>query len=96
MSTERVDIPNTCWKCGFRDKNFYSINDAVEEVLSLIWDKREKIKTYVDKQGHHSSVSVSVKIYEDRPVYDLSSETIYRLAELGCSVDLDLFDYSSD
>lgn len=91
----RKDIPNTCWSLGRGEQQNYSVSEAVDEVLDLIWPKRAEIKKFVMNDSFDVGIDCSVTIWEDRPVYDLSAKVIKRLADLGCEFGLDIYDYSS-
>ena len=91
----RKDIPNTCWSLGIGKQRNYSVSEAVDEVLDLIWPKRAEIKKFVMNDSVNVGIDCSVTIWEDRPVYDLSAKVIKRLADLGCEFGLDIYDYSS-
>jgi len=92
----RKDIPNVSWSLGCRDERIYSISDAVDGVLDLLWPVKEQIKLVSKKPDYYVGITCSVTIYEDSPVYDLSANTISRLSELGCEFSLDIFDYASE
>ena len=91
----RKDIPNTCWSLGREKQQNYSVSEAVDEVLDLIWPKRAEIKKFVMHDSFDVGIDCSVTIWDDRPVYDLSAKVIKRLADLGCEFGLDIYDYSS-
>lgn len=91
----RKDIPNTCWTLGRGKQKKYSVSEAVDEVLDLIWPKRAEIKKFVMNDSFNVGIDCSVTIWEDRPVYDLSEKVIKRMADLGCEFGLDIYDYSS-
>ena len=87
-------LPNICWSVGFTKRPLYSVSEAVDEVLDVIWSKRESIKQFSISEEFQVSIVCNVTIEDDRPVYDLSLKTIQCLAELGCDFCLDIFDYS--
>ena len=91
----RKDIPNICWSLGRGEQRNYSVSEAVDEVLDLIWPKRAEIKKFAINDSFDVGIDCSVTIWEDRPVYDLSAKVIKRLADLGCEFGLDIYDYSS-
>ena len=91
----RKDIANTCWSLGREKQRNYSVSEAVDEVLDLIWPKRAEIKKFVMNDSFDVGIDCSVTIWEDRPVYELSAKVIKRLADLGCEFGLDIYDYSS-
>lgn len=88
-------VPAAAWSVGFTKQPFESVNDAVEAVLKLIENREDKIKAFASRAGLRISLSCSVNIDEERPVYDLSSDTMKRLSDLGANFIMDIFDYSS-
>ncbi len=90
------DIPNISWNLCRKKQRSYSVSEAVDEVLDLIWHKREEVIRFSMNSNFNVGVTCSVTIHEDRPTYDLSLTTIKRMAGLGCEFSLDIFDYSSD
>jgi len=90
---KRTDLANVCWKYGFKKKPFTSISDAVNEVLEVVWPLRDHVARYVSKNRVQVGIECTVTIHADRPVYELSSTVISRLADLRCEFLLDIFDY---
>ena len=91
---QRKDIPNISWQLGKKKRHLYSVSEAVEEILDLIWPAREKIKMFTERKEFEVGIDCSVTIFDDRPVYELLPHTIQRLAVIGCGFGLDIFDYS--
>lgn len=91
---DRTDIPNVCWKYGFKKRPFISIDDAIAEVLAAIWPLRDRLQQWLASHGAQVGIECSASIYKDRPVYELSATTISRLSDLSCEFILDIFDYS--
>ncbi len=81
--------PSTMWEINHKFQT-YSMDEGVKEVLNVIWEKRDVILDYV---RDHVDVEVGIRsaiwIHEDRPVYDLSANTICRLAYLECEFCID-------
>jgi hypothetical protein len=73
---------------------FYEVDEAVRQVLDIVWPHREGILRYQLGSKASASLMCSVTIREDRPVYALSAETMSRLATLRCEFSLDIYDYS--
>lgn len=71
-----------------------SIEDCVCRVVAMVWPVRERLRSIVRKEGLELGVVVSVTIYGERPLYQLSAKTMGRLAELGAGFGLDIYDYS--
>lgn len=92
---DHKDLPSVSWSLGEKNQREFSVSKAVEAVLDLVWPARERVIRFVSGKNFIVGVTCSVTIYEDRPIYDLSKETISRLAVLDCEFCLDIFDYSS-
>jgi uncharacterized protein DUF4279 len=90
----RADIPSVSWNIRRVRTDSYSVGESVDEILDLVWSSRERVKTFVNGKNVLVGVACSVTIQSDRPVYELSANTIRRLAELGCEFTLDIIDYS--
>lgn len=84
------------WSVGFRRRDFDNVNDAIAEVLNLVWDRRTDLKEFADQRGYSLSVTCHVTIWKERPEFSLSAEVIRRLAWFGCEFLMDIFDYSDD
>ena len=90
----RIDLPNISWRLGRSKRPLYSVSEAVEEVLDLVWPAREKLKMFIESHDFEVGIECSVTIFDDRPVYELLPHTIQRLAVIGCRFGLDIIDYS--
>jgi len=88
--------PTTSWSINFKHPS-YSIDTSVQEILGVIWEKRDHILNYVrDKPNVQVGVRSTPTIYEhcSEPVYDLSVATIQKLAYIGCNFGMDdVYDY---
>lgn len=91
---DRPDISNVAWLIRKSKRPLYSVDDAVNEVLDVVWPARQAIRDFADQNAVDIGINCNVTIYEDRPVYELSRQSINRLAQIGCSFGLDIFDYS--
>ena len=82
------------WTIGSKDLNVYSTDEAVQKVLEIIWPNREAILQYLNANRVSAALVCNVTIWEDRPLYDLTVETMKRLITLNCEFIMDVFDYS--
>lgn len=71
----------------------YEIEEGLVKLLDLFWQRRQAIKELVARRGHELSFGTYVVIYEDQPLYCLTSKTMERLAEFGGEWGLDIVDY---
>ena len=67
------------------ERNTYSMDEGIQEVLGSIWLHRERILEYVHtRPSVKMGVTSTIHMYQDRPVYDISPDSIKKLADLGC------------
>ncbi len=90
----RDDLANTEWQIGFNKRPLYSVNEAVIEVLDLIWLARDRIRVFISESDLKAALVCSVTIQADRPEYCLSPVAMEKLAALNCEFCLDIYDYS--
>lgn len=88
--------PATSWTINFRRQS-YCMDKEVQEILGVMWEKRELILDYVRTRPDVTvEVSSTPTIFENcsDPKYDLSVDTIRELAYLGCKFWMDdVYDY---
>lgn len=93
---KRSDLHDTAWMVSIGWTEMDSVNQAVERILEQVWPHRENILSFVDQHGLSASVSVSVRIWGDRPLYDLLPGTMRKLGEMNVEFGLDIYDYSEE
>ena len=93
---ERPDLSAAEWSIGVQKLPTYSVDDAVSAALDSMWEHRARIVEVTRKRGLSVSLTCSVTIWGERPVFELVGATVGRLAELGASFGLDIHDYSDD
>ena len=90
----RDDLADTEWQIGFDKRQLYSLDEAVLEVLELIWPARDRIRAFLSGSDLKATLTCSVTIQVDRPEYCLSPTAMKKLTALHCEFCLDIFDYS--
>jgi len=90
----RTDLSAVSWIIRISKRPYYSVDEAVAEILDVIWPARQSVQEFVSKNAVDVGINCNVTIAVDRPVYELSRRTIERLADIGCEFGLDIFDYS--
>ena len=70
-----------------------SISEVVEELLKKIDEKEDKIRTLVET-GFSISVVCVVKVWTDKPIYELSKGVISKLADIYAEFSIDILDFS--
>lgn len=88
------DIPNTEWVVETSSDSLRSTSEAIGILLERIWPKRDIIKKFLEEKGLNASITCSVTIKEDRPLYDLAPDILAKLASLGVEFGFDIYDYS--
>jgi hypothetical protein len=89
-----AELDNEGWYLEIRDEESRSVSVAVERLLDLVLPIAHRLPAVLHQVHARAAVVVTVTITEDRPVYDLSSSAIMRLAQLNCSFIMDIFDNS--
>lgn len=92
----RRDLPTQCWKFGYKNRPCESVDDIVSEVLGAIWPNRVRLLEYLENTPLDCGVECAVSIYGERPIYELLSETVKKIADLDCRFILDIYDYSTE
>jgi hypothetical protein len=89
--------PWTFWKINLNE-NSYNTDEVIQKLLSRVWHRRDAILEYVrSKPGVEVGVLIAISIYDDRPVYELSRDTIGKLAYLGCDFAIDdIYDHRNE
>jgi hypothetical protein len=88
-------IPTHQWMIESDREPVQSIDDAVRIILDRIIGHEERIVRYAANHGCETQVFCSVIIYEQRPLYELCSETLQSLVVLKCRFAMDVLDYSA-
>jgi len=88
--------PTTSWEINF-ERESSNMDTEVQQMLALLWEKRNEIREYVQhrpavRSGLRSTPTIPEACLP--PAYDLSAETIQKLAYLGCDFSMDdVYDY---
>ncbi len=89
----RPPVPVTNWGITLEKRRLYSLDKALSELLDLLWPQREKMLEFIASHSVSAIFSANVTIYQDRPEYNLSPDTLQRLAYFKVEFCLDIFDY---
>jgi hypothetical protein len=87
-------LDNMNWCFGFEKVRSHSVDEVVCGTLDSISTAKDRIVSFARAQKLSLTISCRVTIEVDRPVYDLPSNTVQRLADLGAGFSLDIYDYS--
>ena len=67
------------------EHNSYSMDEGIQTLLTQVWPIRDKIKDYLKAQPTvEVGINSTIHMDEDRPVYEISLDSIKKLAELEC------------
>jgi hypothetical protein len=90
----RPSVKQSSWRTECKDRTIQSIDEGIREVLEIVWPHRTVIvQTLADMELSCSFVSY-VRIHDLGVVYELSTETMSRMAALGAEWNMDLYDFS--
>jgi len=78
------------WSVELKKQSSYSTDAELKKLLDLLWPKRAPIVAYLKATGYEATFVSSVTIEEDRPLYELSAETLKRLAYFNVEWGLDI------
>jgi len=84
------------WSVGVEKQPLESVDDAMKQMLEMVWPVRERIRGFATGHGLAIVFVCSVTFWKDRPEYSLSAPVLARLAWFGGDFLLDVFDYSDD
>ena len=85
MAAKRgVRIPQTFW-CIEVEHPSYSMDEGIQVLLAQIWPHREKVLQYLKTRPTVAvGMNSTIHVHEDRPVYEVSLDSIKKLAALEC------------
>lgn len=67
------------------EQNSYDMDEGVQTLLAQVWPHRDKIKEYLKTRPTVTvGMNTTIHIDKDRPVYEISLDSIKKLAELEC------------
>jgi hypothetical protein len=92
--TGRAKVRKTSWCIEQVRYGDSSIEDAVCAMLEQIWRRRAEIVQFSTNWPVSIDLVVTVRFYEDRPLYSLSPPTMRRISDLGATFGLDIYDLS--
>lgn len=74
----------TFW-CIEVEHQSYSMDESIQVLLAQVWPHRDKIKEYIKTRPTVAvGMNTTIHMDEDRPVYEISLDSIKKLAELEC------------
>ncbi len=92
----RRDLDNVQWVKTVGPHACYSVSEVVEQLASTIIPIAPKLPTVVAELNLKASVVATVRIREDRPLYELSQRALALLATLSCEFVLDIYDHTHE
>ena len=91
---ERSDLNKMNWSFGVEKISDYSTDAVVKSVLDDVWPRRDAINKILGDNQLSAVLCCNITIYEDRPVYELSTDTMRRLVDLNAEFLMDIYDHS--
>lgn len=70
-----------------------SVDEKFQDLFAIISGHEEKINDYCMRKGLEVYGKCNIKIYDDRPLYELSSSTIQKLVALNAKFEMEIFDF---
>lgn len=66
------------------------MDEGIQILLAQIWPHREKVLEYLKTRPTITvGMNTTIHMDEDRPVYEISLDSIRKMAELGCGFAID-------
>jgi len=93
---DAFDLPKSTWSFAIEKSSHDSVDTALQELLETVWPLRNKIRDFAQKNSLQISFVCTVTILSERPVYELSSETMAKLSWFNADFSMDIFDYSEE
>jgi hypothetical protein len=90
----RPPVKESSWRVECKDRRIQSIDEGVREVLEIVWPHRTEILLVLSDLSLSSYFVSYVRVYELGVIYELSAETMARMAELRAEWNMDLYDFS--
>lgn len=84
------------WSINTGWMELYSTDESLRLLLQIVWPVRDKVRAYCEHHGGKVGFVVAVEIRDDRPIYELSKESISMIASLDAECGFDIYDRSSD
>ena len=74
----------TFW-CIEVENDSYSMDEGIQTLLAQVWPNRNKVLEYVkNRPTVEMGINTTIHMDEDRPVYEISLDSIKKMAELEC------------
>ena len=87
-------VPVCQWSYTTQKIELESINDAVTILLKKLEPSLPQISIFANTRDYQIEFACSVDVYEDRPLYELSCETITHLAVLRARFSMEIHDFT--
>ena len=83
------------WSLETEKLELESVDDAIACLLKILPPISE-VSRFIEERGYDLEVVCSVDVYEDRPLYELSKETIAKLFCLKARFSMEIHDFTED
>lgn len=88
-------VPAKQWCLAAEKIELESVDDAVVGLLKLV-PSRERLFQFSEASAYDFEVACTIDVYEDRPLYELSKETIENLFHMKAGFSMEVHDYTDD
>ena len=90
-----VALRTSFWEISVPKMASDEIDACLKKVIDILWPKRERVMEFLEKeQFDEAGFFTIVSIHADRPLYEISADTLRRLSYFQTSYTIDINDYS--
>ncbi len=90
----RPSVDRSEWRLEYRRES-HDINEVFAQLLDSLWPHKDQVRGFVESKSLKVSFICHVKIFEDRPLYELSCTTLERMCYFSGDFGMDIFDLSA-
>ena len=89
---ERGDLPNCEWEYKIERAQHWSIDEAIQQVLDVVWTKRNALCQFAEENKLSTAIVCYVFNETTDPEYTITLSTLKRIVELGAEFSMQLDD----
>jgi hypothetical protein len=79
------------WVLKMAPRRSWDFNEPIEELLATVTPCAEELRELVRRDGVTAQLCLVGSLFDSSPGFNLSNDTLATLADLGVSVDMDLY-----
>jgi hypothetical protein len=88
------EVPNTQWIISTGKITSDCVELPLAKLLEVIWPQRDQIVQFLAENQAECFVSCDVTITCDRPLFEVSVDSLLKMGTIGASFRMDIFDYT--